>query len=30
MDLYFLALIAVLVALTAGFLRLCVRLEPRK
>jgi len=30
MDLYFLALIAVLVALTAGFLRLCARLEPRK
>jgi hypothetical protein len=30
MDFFYLALIAVLIALTSGFLRLCARLEPRK
>jgi hypothetical protein len=30
MDLVYLLLIAVLVGLTCGFLRLCARLEPRK
>ena len=30
MDLFFLALLAVLVALTAAFLRLCARLEKQK
>jgi hypothetical protein len=30
MDIVYLTLLVVLVALTAGFLRLCLRLEPRQ